>query len=129
MGLLQGEAKADGDPVGRANNNRAEGRSVAQEPSLQLGGVHGMIAVKLKGMVTRDHRLEHTLPPSVPPGEVEVMVLHPESPPRPRVRWRQQPLTGHPAAGWWADHEDIGDTVTFVSQLRHRLETRHDGHQ
>jgi hypothetical protein len=26
-----------------------------------------MIAVKLKGMVTRDHRLELTIPPSVPP--------------------------------------------------------------
>jgi hypothetical protein len=29
----------------------------------------------------------------------------------------------------WADREDIDDTVMFVSQLRHRLETRHDGHQ
>lgn len=34
-----------------------------------------MIAVKLKGTVTKDHRLELTMPPSVPPGEVEVIVL------------------------------------------------------
>jgi hypothetical protein len=86
-----------------------------------------MIAVKLKGMVTTDHRLELKVPPSVPPGEVEVIVLHLESPPRGRDRERKQPPTFHPAAGMWADREDIGDTVTFVSQLRQRLETRHDG--
>jgi len=79
-----------------------------------------MIAVKLKGMATRDHRLELTIPASIPPGEVEIIVLHPEPPPRPRVRGRQHPPTVHPAAGIWADREDIGDTVTFVSQLRHR---------
>jgi len=86
-----------------------------------------MIAVKLKGTVTKDHRLELNMPASVPPGEVEVIVLHPEPPPRPRLRGGAQPATIHPAAGIWADREDIGDTVTFVSQLRHRLETRHDG--
>jgi hypothetical protein len=83
-----------------------------------------MIAVKLKGTVTKDHRLELTIPPSVPPGEVEVIVLHPEPPPRSRVRRHKQPV--HPAAGMWADREDIGDTITFVSQLRQRLEARHD---
>jgi hypothetical protein len=85
-----------------------------------------MIAVKLKGTVTKDHRLELTMPPSVPPGEVEVIVLHPEPPPRSRVRGRKQPPTVHPAAGMWADREDIGDTITFVSQLRQRFEARHD---
>jgi hypothetical protein len=40
-----------------------------------------MMAVKLKGTVTKDHRLELTIPPSVPPGEVEVIALHPEPPP------------------------------------------------
>ena len=85
-----------------------------------------MIAVKLKGTVTKDHRLELTIPSSVPPGEVEVIVLHPEPPPRSRVRGHQQPLTVHPAAGLWADREDMGDTITFVSQLRQRLEARHD---
>lgn len=88
-----------------------------------------MIAVKLKGIATRDHRLELTIPLSVPPGEVEVIVLHPEPPPKSRVRGRKQPPTPHPAAHMWADREDIGHTVTFMSQLRHRLETRHDGHQ
>jgi hypothetical protein len=86
-----------------------------------------MIAVKLKAMVTKDHRLELTLPPSVPAGEVEVIVLHLEPPPSGRNRERKQPPTFHPAVGMWADREDIGDTVMFVSQLRHRLETRHDG--
>jgi hypothetical protein len=86
-----------------------------------------MIAVKLKGMVTKDHRLELMIPPSVPPGEVEVIVLHPEPSPGPHVRGHKQSPALHPAAGLWADHEDIGDTVTFVSQLRQRLETRYDG--
>ena len=88
-----------------------------------------MIAVKLRGTITKDHRLELTMPPSVPPGEVEVIVLHPEPPPRSRVWRRQQPPTVHPADGLWADREDIGDTITFVSQLRQRLETRHDAPQ
>jgi hypothetical protein len=86
-----------------------------------------MIAVKLKGTVTKDHRLELTIPPSVPPGEVEVIVLHPEPSPGPCVRGHKRAATFHPAAGIWADREDISDTVTFVSQLRQRLETRHDG--
>jgi hypothetical protein len=86
-----------------------------------------MIAVKLKGTVTKDHRLELTIPPSVPPGEVEVIVLHPEPSPGSRVRGHKQSPAVHPAAGLWADREDIGDTVTFVSQLRQRLETRYDG--
>jgi hypothetical protein len=85
-----------------------------------------MIAVKLKGTVTKDHPLELIMPPSVPPGEVEVIVLHPEPLPKPRVRGRMQSPTVHPAAGMWADREDIGDTVTFVSQLRQHLEARHD---
>ena len=85
-----------------------------------------MIAVKLKGTVTKDHRLELTIPPSVPPGEVEVIVLHPEPPPGPRVKGHKQAATFHPAVGLWADREDIGDTVTFVSQLRQRSESRHD---
>ena len=85
-----------------------------------------MIAVKLMGTVTKDHRLELTIPASVPPGEVEVIVLHPEPPPRSRVRARKQPPCVHPAAGIWASREDIGDTITFVSQLRQRLETRHN---
>ena len=45
-----------------------------------------MSAVKLKGTVTQDHRLELTIPPSIPPGEVEVIVLHSEPPPGPRAR-------------------------------------------
>lgn len=61
-----------------------------------------------------------------PPGEVEVIVLHPEAPLRSRVRGRKQPLRVHPAAGIWANREDIGETMTYVSQLRHRLETRRD---
>jgi hypothetical protein len=88
-----------------------------------------MIAVKLKGTVTKDHRLELTIPPSVPPGEVEVIVLHSEPPPGPCVRGHKQAATFHPAAGMWADRGEIGDTITFVSQLRQRLETRHDAPQ
>jgi hypothetical protein len=86
-----------------------------------------MIAVKLKGTVTKDHRLELTIPPSIPPGEVEVIVLHPEPSAGGRVRGHKQSPAVHPAAGLWVDREDIGDTVTFVSQLRQRLETRYDG--
>jgi hypothetical protein len=88
-----------------------------------------MIAVKLKGTVTQDHRLELTIPPSIPPGEVEVIVLHSEPPPGPRARGHKQAATLHPAAGMWADREDIGDTIAFVLQLRQRLETRPDASQ
>lgn len=88
-----------------------------------------MIAVKLKGMVTRDHRLELQMPPSVPPGEVEIIVLHPEPVHASRPRARKQRPDVHPAAGLWADREDICDTVTFVSTLRHRLEARSDAGQ
>ncbi|MEE8301650.1 MAG: hypothetical protein V3S24_04350 [Candidatus Tectomicrobia bacterium] len=88
-----------------------------------------MIAVKLKGPVTRDHRLELQIPPSVPPGEVEIIVLHPETVHKPRPRAGKPRPDVHPAAGLWADREDIGDTVSFVSILRHRLETRSDAGQ
>ena len=56
-----------------------------------------MITVKLTGTMTKDHRLELTMHPSVPPGEVEVIVLRPEPPPRSRVRGRKQPPSVHPA--------------------------------
>jgi hypothetical protein len=85
-----------------------------------------MIAVKVKGNVTRDHRLELQLPSSVPPGEVEVIVLRPEPPETPKPVKRKPQPDLHPAAGVWADREDICDTVTFVSKLRGRLETRQD---
>ena len=85
-----------------------------------------MIAVKLKGTVTEDHRLELTMPSSVPPGEVEVIVLHPEPEEKSQLRGRRLRHDVHPAAGIWADREDLGDTVEFVSKLRRRLETRHD---
>ena len=38
-----------------------------------------MITVKLTGTMTKNHRLELTMHPSVPRGEVEVIVLHPEA--------------------------------------------------
>ena len=85
-----------------------------------------MIAAKLKGTVTKDYRLELKVPRSIPPGEVEVIVLHAEPPERPRSRLRGRDPNVHPAAGMWADREDIGDTVEFVSKLRRRLETRRD---
>jgi hypothetical protein len=96
---------------------------------ISVEGVHGMMAGKLKGTVTKDHRLELTIPPSVPPGEVEVIVLHSEPPPGPRARGYKQAATFHPAAGLGADRQDIGDTITFVSQLGQRSETRHDASQ
>ena len=85
-----------------------------------------MIATKLKGVITKDHRLELVVPRSVPPGDVEVIVLRAEPSARPRARTRKLSGKMHPAAGIWADREDIGDTVEFVSQLRRRLETRRD---
>ena len=85
-----------------------------------------MIAAKLKGTVTKDYRLELTVPRSVPPGEVEVIVLHPEVSGTSRVRTRRLNPNAHPAAGLWADRTDIDDTVEFVATLRRRLETRDD---
>jgi hypothetical protein len=58
-----------------------------------------MIAVKLKGTVTKDHRLELTIPPSIPPGEVEVIVLHPEPSAGGRVRGHKQVSSG-PSCRW-----------------------------
>jgi len=85
-----------------------------------------MIAAKLKGTVTEDHRLELKVPRSIPPGEVEVVVLHPEPAKKPQYQARKLNPNVHPAAGMWANRDDIGDTVEFVSQLRRRLETRRD---
>ena len=82
-----------------------------------------MMAVKLKGTVTMDHRLELTMPSSVPPGEVEVIVLHAERRAKPKRRVCQHDPHMHPAAGIWADRKDIDDPVAFVTQLR-RLESR-----
>lgn len=83
-----------------------------------------MIAAKLKGTVTQNHRLELEVPPSIPPGDVEVIVLH--LPPSDKSKTRPPRLDPqvHPAAGIWADRMDIDDTVACVSQLRHHLETR-----
>ena len=39
--------------------------------------IHHMLAVKLKGMVTENHRLELTIPSSIPPGEVEIILTFP----------------------------------------------------
>ena len=85
-----------------------------------------MIAAKLRGTVTKDYRLELKVPRFVPPGEVEVIVLHPEPPEKPKSRARRLNPNIHPAAGIWANREDIGDTVEFVSKLRRHLETRRD---
>lgn len=85
-----------------------------------------MLAVKLKGMVTEDHHLEITIPLSIPPGEVEIIILHPERPGKPKARARKGDPNVHPAAGLWADRNDLNNPVVFVSQLRHRLETRRD---
>ena len=83
-----------------------------------------MIAVKLKGTVTADHHLDLIIPSSVPPGEVESIIFHPERRAKPKKRVRQPDHYVHPAAGIWADRKDIDDPVTFVTQLRRRLEAR-----
>jgi hypothetical protein len=85
-----------------------------------------MLAAKLKGMVTEDHRLELTIPSSIPPGEVEIIILHPEQPGKPKARARKVDPNVHPAAGLWADRNYLDNPIAFVSQLRHRLETRRD---
>ena len=85
-----------------------------------------MIAAKLKGTITKDHGLELSVPHSVSPGEVEVIVLQATPAGKDKSRLRQRSSNAHPAAGMWADRKDIGDTVEFVAQLRRRLETRRD---
>lgn len=85
-----------------------------------------MIAAKLKGTVTKDSRLELKVPHFIPPGEVEVIVLHSKRSEKPRSLARKPNPNLHPAAGMWADRKDIGNTVEFVSKLHRRLETRHD---
>jgi hypothetical protein len=85
-----------------------------------------MLAAKLKGRVTEDHRLELTIPSSIPPGEVEIIILHPEQPKKPKGHARKSDPNVHPAAGLWADRNDLDNPIAFVSQLRQRLETRRD---
>lgn len=84
-----------------------------------------MLAARLRGTVTKDYRLKVTIPRSVPPGDVEVILLQPEGEAKGRRR-RTLRASAHPAAGMWADRSDLGDTVAFVTQLRRRLERRHD---
>lgn len=55
-----------------------------------------------------------------------MIVLRAEPSEQPHARTRKLSGKMHPAAGIWADREDIGDTVEFASQLRHHLETRRD---
>jgi len=83
-----------------------------------------MMAVKLKGTVTVDHRLELTMPSSVPPGEVELIIFYIERRAKPKGRGHQPDPHVHPAAGIWADRKDIDAPVAFVTRLRRRLETR-----
>ena len=83
-----------------------------------------MIAAKLKGTVSQDHRLELEVPPSIPPGKVEVIILYLAPPEKRKKRAPKLTPHVHPAAGIWADRTGIGDTIAFVSQLRHRLKTR-----
>jgi hypothetical protein len=85
-----------------------------------------MIAAKLKGTVTKNHRLELTVPHSMPPGEVEVIVLSPVPSEASISQTRRLNPNSHPAAGMWADRSDLSDSVEFVSSLRRRLETRHN---
>jgi hypothetical protein len=81
-----------------------------------------MIAVKLQGTVTADHHLDLIIPSSVPLGEVESILFHPERRAKPKKRVRQPDPYVHPAAGIWADRQDIDHLVTFVTDLRRRLE-------
>ena len=85
-----------------------------------------MIAAKLKGKVTADHRLQLTVPNSIPPGEVEVIVLRSEPQKKAASRARKPSPNVHPAAGIWADRDDISDSAEFAADLRRRLETRRD---
>ena len=85
-----------------------------------------MLAAKLKGMMTEDHRLELTIPSSIPPGEVEIIILHPEQPEKPKTHARKVDPNVHPAADLWSYRNDLDNPIEFVSQLRHRLETRRD---
>lgn len=82
-----------------------------------------MLGTKLKGLITRDRRLIVEIPRDVPAGTVEVILLQAsDKPKRPAHRGPK-----HPAFGIWAKRTDIGDTVSFATELRRRLETRADG--
>ena len=82
-----------------------------------------MIAAKLKGKVTADHRLQLTVPSSVPPGEVEVIVLRSEPQKKAAARARKPSPNIHPAAGIWVDRDDIdlNDSAEFAADLCRRL--------
>ena len=83
-----------------------------------------MSATKLRGKITRDHRLLVHIPEELAPGDVEVILLriwHKSQPRRTRRR------VNHPAFGIWAKRADVGDTSSFAEQVRRRVEQRADG--
>ena len=80
-----------------------------------------MLAVKLRGEVTRDGHLVVELPENMEPGLVEVIVLQEAKAPR-----RRRPSGAHPAFGMWADREAAQDPGAFAAELRKRRERRAD---
>jgi hypothetical protein len=85
-----------------------------------------MLATKLKGHITAQHQLQVDLPTDLPPGAVEVIVLH--STLTPTLKRRSKRKAAHPAFGIWADRQDIADSASFAAQLRAAIETRRDRH-
>jgi hypothetical protein len=83
-----------------------------------------MFAKKLKGKITRDHRLVVHIPEDLALGDVEVILLRTSHKSKPRRTHRR---VNHPAFGIWAKRADVGDTSSFAEQVRRRVEQRADG--
>ncbi len=86
-----------------------------------------MYAVRARGRVTEDRRLEVEMPPEAEAGEVEVIVLYQVVANPPSVA-AEQPEGDVEFIGMWADREDMQDPVAYVRELRRRAEKREDRH-
>jgi hypothetical protein len=83
-----------------------------------------MLATRLKGTVTTDHKLVVKLPKSISTGEVEVILLHQRS--ELGLKKGSGRKLQHPAFGMWADRSDIADAAVYATALRQGIERRLD---
>ena len=69
-------------------------------------------------LIPDSRRLEVALPPDVPSGEADIVVV--VVPKRSRARSTGMDLLASEVFGMWADRTDIGDSAEYAQALRER---------
>lgn len=81
-----------------------------------------MQAISFKTVIPKDRKLSIELPPQVPTGAAElVVIVSPASLPRGKTAGD---LLNSPLVGMWKGRTDITDTIQFARELRKRGEAR-----